>query len=208
MNEGCKPIVPLLFRVAEGEASPDEAMRTARHTSDCTACRILLARERRLAAMLEDGLEDPLQVGEDFVRAVMETLPNGPPPPQRKKKRRRALKLACLAGVIGLIPLLMVAHGGAALPTRAIRSLAPDFALPPAEGTAEGVQRASGLLMVALDRLAGGLLPTGEFVLSGSLPLLVLATTTLFAVLASASFLALAMRGVWANRPAGPPRTR
>ncbi len=91
----CDPFGPLLSRVAEGEANPDEAMRAARHLSDCTACLITLARERRLAAMLEDGLEDSVQVGEDFVRAVMDNLPAEPPKPERrKKKKRRTLKLA------------------------------------------------------------------------------------------------------------------
>lgn len=85
----CDALVPLLSRVAEGEANPDEAMRAARHLSDCTACRIILARERRLAAILEDGLEDSVPVGEDFVRAVMDNLPAEPPKPER-----RALKLA------------------------------------------------------------------------------------------------------------------
>ena len=55
----CEEIRPLLYRVAEGETDPDEAMRTARHLSDCTSCRILLARERRLARMLEEDLMDP-----------------------------------------------------------------------------------------------------------------------------------------------------
>lgn len=92
MSDDCKQIAPVLYRVAEAEATPDEAMRTARHLSDCTACRILLAREVRLAAMLEEGLTDPLQVGEDFVRTVMDNLPQGPPP-ARSRRDRRTLKL-------------------------------------------------------------------------------------------------------------------
>jgi predicted anti-sigma-YlaC factor YlaD len=56
-------------------------MRVARHLSDCTACRIVLAREHRLAEMLEEKLDDPLQLGEDFVQAVMARLPQEPPPP-------------------------------------------------------------------------------------------------------------------------------
>ena len=100
----CEPLHPQLSRVAEGEAGPDEAMQVARHLSDCTACRIQLARERRLAAMLEDVWEDHLHVGEDFVRSVMDNLPQGPPPPRRRK--RRHLKLAGLAGMIAIAPLL------------------------------------------------------------------------------------------------------
>lgn len=82
---GCAAIRPLLYRVAEGEADPDEALRTARHLGDCTACRILLARERRLAELLEGEIEDRLPVDEGFVRMVMANLPHEPPrrPPLR-----------------------------------------------------------------------------------------------------------------------------
>jgi hypothetical protein len=54
--------------------------------------------------MLEDVWEDQLQVGEDFVRSVMDNLPQGPPPPRRAKQRH--LKLAGLAGMIAIAPLL------------------------------------------------------------------------------------------------------
>lgn len=104
MNE-CDVLHPQLSRLAEGEAAPDEAMRVARHVSDCTACRIHLARERWLAAMLDEGLEDPVHVGESFVRAVMDNLPQGPPPAPRR--RRHDLKLAGLAGLIALGPALI-----------------------------------------------------------------------------------------------------
>ena len=99
----CDSYAPLLSRVAEGEAGPNEAMRAARHLSGCTACRINLARERRLAAILEDGLEDSVPVGEDFVRAVMDNLPAEPPKSESgRKKGRRSLKLAGLVGLLGL----------------------------------------------------------------------------------------------------------
>ena len=95
MSNSCKVVAPVLFRVADAEASPREAMLAAQHVSDCTACRITLAREVRLAAMLEERLDDPLQVGEDFVQGVMDNLPQGPPPPPRRaEQKRRALKLA------------------------------------------------------------------------------------------------------------------
>lgn len=90
----CRQLQPLLSRVSEGEASPEEAIRTARHLSDCTSCRIAVARERRLAEALEQDLDDPLQVGEDFVQSVMANLPNEPPPRRRKKKTLRTVKLA------------------------------------------------------------------------------------------------------------------
>jgi predicted anti-sigma-YlaC factor YlaD len=97
----CKDVHPGLSRVAEGEATPGEAMRTARHLSDCTACRILLARERRLARMLEDGLDDPLQVGEEFVQSVMANLPREPPARIRAAaKTRRDRKLLRAARIV------------------------------------------------------------------------------------------------------------
>jgi anti-sigma factor RsiW len=196
MNESCKPIVPMIYHVAEGEATPDEAMRTARHLSDCTACRILLARERRLAAMLEEGLADPLQVGEDFVRSVMDTLPHGPPPPARRKQRKsRILKLASLAGWIGLAPLLAAAQEVGRLPAGAVWRLTPDLEAPLANGMAESVQRLGGLLMLALDRIAAGLPVPGDLPLSVSmLSVLALASVGLVGALASASMIALAMR--------------
>ena len=95
MPATCEAIRPLLPRIADGEGTPDEAMCTARHLSDCTACRILLARERRLAEMLEEDLEDVLSVGDDFLRSVMDNLPQEPPPrPRRRRDERRSLKLA------------------------------------------------------------------------------------------------------------------
>jgi anti-sigma factor RsiW len=195
MNESCKPIVPMIYRVAEGEATPDEAMQTACHLSDCTACRILLARERRLAAMLEDGLADPLQVGEDFVRAVMDTLPHGPPPPARRKKcKSRTLKLASLAGWIGLAPLLAAAQEAGRLPSGAVWRLNPGLEVPLANGTTEGVQRLGGLLVLALDRLAAGLPMPGDLPSVGMLSVLALVPVGVFGALASASVVALAMR--------------
>jgi len=68
--EDCEAIRPLLPRVADGEASPAEAMETACHLSDCTACRILLARERRLAEMLEEDWDGPSRFVVDNCRVV------------------------------------------------------------------------------------------------------------------------------------------
>ena len=80
----CDRIRPLLYRLAEQEADPAEAIEAARHLPRCTACKILLARERRLAVLLERELVD-LAVDETFVREVMDTLPTAPP-------RRAALR--------------------------------------------------------------------------------------------------------------------
>lgn len=94
MSSSCERIRPLLSLVAEGEAAPEEAMAAARHLPCCTGCRIVLARERRLARMLEHEMVDPLEVGEEFVRSVMARLPHDPPPGDRRRmrlaERRRA----------------------------------------------------------------------------------------------------------------------
>ncbi|HXV75444.1 MAG TPA: zf-HC2 domain-containing protein [Candidatus Polarisedimenticolaceae bacterium] len=99
MMSDCEQIRPLLFPYLEREVEPAEAIRVANHLSACTACKILMARKRRLGQMLEDGLEDSIPVGEDFVRSVMATLPDGPPPgPQQERKRRRRFDLALVIG--------------------------------------------------------------------------------------------------------------
>jgi predicted anti-sigma-YlaC factor YlaD len=89
----CQQIRPLICPVHEGEATPEEAMMVARHISDCTACRILLARERRLMEMLSRGLSE-LDVGEEFVAAVMDNLPKDPPKKALIRKKRGGIKLA------------------------------------------------------------------------------------------------------------------
>jgi anti-sigma factor RsiW len=125
--KNCERVRPLLTRVAYGEADPDEAIAAARHLSDCTTCRIHLARERRLATLLDEDLEDRLQVGEDFVQAVMANLPQGPPPAVGRRRRRRTLRLP-LAGLALLLPLVPVAY---APRTRAtdLRAWLPDLDL-------------------------------------------------------------------------------
>jgi len=86
--KNCDDIRPLIAQQHEGELSPDEAIELARHMPKCTACRIVDARERRLAEMLSGELQD-LPVGDDFVSTVMDTLPIDIP-----RCRRAKLKLA------------------------------------------------------------------------------------------------------------------
>ena len=86
----CERFRPLLSRFAEGEADPAEALGLAGHLASCTACKILLARERRLHAAL-DGLHDPVAVDEEFSRLVMAALPAGPPPAAASRPKRPAI---------------------------------------------------------------------------------------------------------------------
>jgi len=201
MSKPCNSLAPLLYRVAEGEAAPDEAMRTARHLSDCTACRILLARERRLAAMLEEGLDDPLQVGEDFVQDVMATLPQGPPPaPGHKgktaRRKSKMLKLASLAGLLGVVPLVATARGAGELPQALAWSLRPVLEAPLADGLANGALRLGGLVILVLDRLASGVPLPGDIGLGGMLPALALALVAVLTAAGTAGVLAVAVGGL------------
>jgi anti-sigma factor RsiW len=93
----CERFRPLLSRFAEGETEPREALGVARHLAGCTACKIVLARERRLHEAL-DGLGDPVSADEEFSRLVMAALPAGPPP-SAPGTRRRGLRLAGLLGL-------------------------------------------------------------------------------------------------------------
>lgn len=99
----CEEIQPVLFRIAEGEASPDEAIEAARHLSGCTVCRIRMARERRLGELIENDLAE-LPVDAGFVDQVMARIPREAPKVQNAAaKRKRGLKLAFWAGMVGLV---------------------------------------------------------------------------------------------------------
>jgi len=120
---GCERARPLLVRSVEGELAPRAALRLARHVEACTACRILLARERRLAQVL-DGLDDVVPVDASFFDSVMASLPERPaasPVPTRRERLRRGLRLAGLCA--GL-----VASGG--LAARFLPFLRFDLATP------------------------------------------------------------------------------
>jgi anti-sigma factor RsiW len=193
MDDACKKTLPLLDRLADGEGRPDEALSAARHLSDCTACRIQLARRRRLAAMLDEGLVDSLPVGEEFVQEVMDNLPQAPPPaPKRKRKRRRGLKLAGLAGLVALARLAIGSQAATLEPQGGLRLL-PQLELPLGDGLAESVLRIGGVLMMVFDRLAAGLPAVGGIGLGPAIPMIALALLALAAACGSAGALALSL---------------
>ena len=66
----CDRIRPWIARSVDGDLVPGEAFRLARHLTTCTACRIVLARESRLAAILA-GVDDACSVDESFFESVM-----------------------------------------------------------------------------------------------------------------------------------------
>ena len=192
----CESFAPLVSRVAEGEASPDEAMRAAQHLSDCTACRILVARERRLAAILEHGLEDSLPVGEDFVKQVMENLPTEAPKLQPRKKRHRNLKLACLAALVGLSGLLAGSGSGGPLIESATWSLAPEIQEPTAYAAAEGALQIGSLLWMVVTDPAAGPRVFAQTLPVAAIPVLILVSMALCALGLCAGLLAVATRGL------------
>ena len=117
----CRGHRDLIVSSLEGEIAPADALRLARHLDGCTACRILLARESRLAGMLA-GLGDPVEVDERVFEAVMAALPDRAPWPSRlARSARRGLKLAGSASVVVL---------GTALIARVLPSLRFDLAAP------------------------------------------------------------------------------
>lgn len=117
MTTTCGYIRGILPRAAEGDLSPGESLGLARHLPRCTGCRILLARERRLLALL-DGLEDPIPVEPSLTDRVMAELPDGPPPSRKALLRKRGLKLAGFVGfaalTAGLLSKLEPARSGEA----------------------------------------------------------------------------------------------
>lgn len=113
-----------IVRSVDGDLEPSEALRLAHHLASCTVCRIELARESRLAGLLE-GEGDALSVDESFFLRVMDSLPDLPSKPAvpvaRNARWRQGLRLAIFA------VLAILAAGIAA---RALPSLQLDVAAP------------------------------------------------------------------------------
>ena len=143
MSDACQRLRPALFRVAEGEASPEEALLAAQHLPTCTGCRILLHREHRLADLLDD-LADPVGVDEGFLSHVMGAIPAEPPP-----RRRRLLRVVAGAGVLALLALLWS--------FRPLAGSGPGGSLPLALPDLQGSER-----------LAGGLTGLAQFLASAA----------------------------------------
>ena len=148
----CERIRPSLYRFAEGEAAPAESLLVARHLPDCTSCRILLARERRLQEMLDD-LGDPLPLDEGFLSDVMSAISSRPQPRRRARRRLTlAVKLAIGFAVLAL---------GAAVASRvaptfvstATASLVPSLEPDAADGPYGPTAGLARLLLVVLDRM-------------------------------------------------------
>jgi hypothetical protein len=193
----CERLRPLIFRVVEGEASALEALEVAKHLPGCTACRIRLSKERRLAGVLE-RIEEPLGVEEGFVARVMNALPEGPPPGAAEALRRgirRGLKLVAFGGGMLLAAGAAVRLFGAELSGRPL-VLLPQGGVEGAERLLEGLGGAARLALVT----AGRLVQDWPAPLPGpaaALPMLgLLALATAAAVGTGSMLLALAARSL------------
>ncbi len=186
----CTAIRPLLYNASDGELNPKETMLVARHLADCTACKIVVARERRLARMLEEDLQD-IPVGDDFFRSVMASIPKEPPPAKDRKKRH-GLRLAGLGGFLAagallasrLIPLQGYYRTATNLPALDFES---------SQGGFEGLLNLVRLVVMSLRTVATGIdidapFLSGNYDLMGGIAILALLTfgtgSALFALIA------------------------
>jgi hypothetical protein len=195
----CEQIRPLIFPYLEREAEPAEAIEVANHLSDCTACKILLARKRRLGQMLEEGLDDRIPVGEDFIQSVMANLPDGPPPggPQKPKRKRRRFDLAVLFGVaVAIAHALAGGLSDGRIPGSASWHL-PAVAMPSADVTMPGIEGVLRLGAAAAAAVAEGASTLGAFDLPmfGMIALLATFGAGVVAVVGSSALFALAAAG-------------
>lgn len=120
----CRRTRAWIVRSVDGDLTPAEALKLAGHVATCTACRILQAREARLAHML-DGVDDALAVDESFFAAVMASLPERAVAPSadvsRRARWRRGLRLASIGSLTAL---------GVGLAARILPSVRMDVATP------------------------------------------------------------------------------
>lgn len=192
MKKSCQELAPLLFRVAEREATPDDALRVARHVDRCTGCRIRLARERHLGALLADELAE-LPVDDRLVDRVMERLPAETP---RRPRARRGLKLAAWFGAVGLalgLPLPQLGLAPASAPGLAVR---PVWDAAPVEGLTQIL----GATIQILQGAAGSLATLGSLPTFGGVVALAAATTLIAFLLGSSAALGVAGHLAWNRR--------
>ena len=186
---GCEDVRAQLYRFAEGEAEPGESLAVARHLPDCTACKILLARERRLAQFLEHDLQD-LPVGDEFVEGVMAQLPEEPPAPPRKRSRWSGLKLAGLAGLV-FAPGFLAAPRLELAALDRLSPLIPRLDLESAQATLAGLLSLIRLALLAASS-QGGLIPQWLRWSPGSLSWVGVTALALIVLSGAAAMIALA----------------
>lgn len=193
----CGRLRSLIVRSVDGDLEPGEAFRLARHLTTCTACRIVLARESRLAQML-DGASDTVSVDESFFGTVMASLPDRPVPraleSSRETRRKRGIRLATLGALLAL---------GGGFAARVLPSLQFDVAAPAmprfSPGESEGLFTVFGLAAQWIRMTANSAVWAGS---SGSWGALAMGALSLSAVLAAlATLITVSGAVAWASRP-------
>lgn len=141
MGDRCRTVSPLIGRVVDVEAAPSESYRLARHVANCTACRILLARERRLADAL-DGLDDASPDDAGLLERVMSSLARrrAPRPSDGKPSEpRRGLRLASFLAALPALELVRRAWDGLGWP-----GYSWNFGVPGVEAAPEALGNLAG----------------------------------------------------------------
>ncbi len=205
----CEHFRPLLSRCAEGETDPGEALGVARHLAGCTACKIVLARERRLHEVLE-GLHDPVSVDDEFSRLVMAALPAGPPP-ALKRGRRRGLRLAGLVVLVSLGAAAAFRLATFPAPSEPLR-LASRLDLEGGSRVLEGLGQLAGAAAAVIARVAVGLpsrvLPAGADLRLGLAGLFAVAAALAAGSVVAIATWSLGRRVRAAAMPSSPGGTR
>jgi predicted anti-sigma-YlaC factor YlaD len=202
MNPTCERLRPLLYQVAEGEAGPEEALAMARHLAHCTACRIVLAREHRLLAMLDLGLDDVLPIDDEFAPAVMARIPEARR--RRHGSKLRVLKLAGLAAWIVAVS-FAASHVDFTVP-RNVRTAVPRWAAgsdTAGPGALDGIGAALRVAVDVLRASSAAALPAQSVPIAGTAALLLLIGLSIPAAAATALGLASLGPAVSRARPTG-----
>jgi hypothetical protein len=204
MNE-CTGKHLLIDRVAEGEATPEEALELGHHLPGCTPCRIRLARAHRLNEMV-GTLGEPVEVDEAFLQQVMDSLPEGPPPAREVGNGRFATHIRIVKILLTMSPLGLLGAGGRSLlmssPGNFSRIFSSSSPLP-AEGGPDilgSVQEVAGAIFAIAGKIG---LTSGDF--APVKPVLAIGAATvsalpILAILLTVTVIGSSLLGVWRRR--------
>jgi anti-sigma factor RsiW len=207
--KNCEHFRSLVSRFAEGEADPAEALGIARHVTACTACKIVLARERRLHEALE-GLGDAVSVDDEFSRLVMAALPAGPPP-AASRPRRRGLRLAGLVALValgGAAAFRLLAFPAPSGPVTLVSRLDLEGGSRLLDGLGQLAGAAAAMIMQAAVAWPSRLLPTGAGIRLGLAGLVAAAAVLTAGMLVGIATWSIGRRSFGTGSPAESVRDR
>jgi hypothetical protein len=204
MNE-CNSRHLLIDRVAEGEATPEEAFELGQHLPECTTCRIRLARAHRLNQMV-GTLGEPVEVDEAFLQQVMDSLPEGPPPAPKAGSGRFAPHIRIVKILLTMSPLGLIGTGGRSLllsgPGHFSRIFSNGSPLP-TEGGPDilgSVKEVAGAIFAIAGKIG---LTSGDF--APVKPVLAIGAATvsalpILAILLTGTVIGTSLFGIWRHR--------